>query len=182
MIRVAAEDGKGAVDLFAEDDAGELVGQSHGAEGEMLGGAAARGGGPAVSGADGEDEELAALVALAAEPLGQGCRGELTAALVEERQERSGTGALALDGVPESVFGAEEGSFQAGFAGAGQERRDAVEVETGEGVEGVAGTGADSSDPELHGTSVGPLQWFTQSLGKRMRGGWQGRPAPTSGR
>jgi hypothetical protein len=151
MIRVSGEDGEGAVDLFAEDDAGEFVGEGHGAEGEERCGALAGILGPAVGGTDGEDDELTALVALAAEPFGEGFRGHLLTALVEEDEHRGGTGALVLDGFPEEIFGAEEGRFDGGFAAAREEWGDAVEVEAGQFVEGVTGARADGGDPELHG-------------------------------
>ena len=77
VVGVAGEDGEGAVDLFGEDGAGELVGEGDGAEGEDEGGAGAGGGGPAVGGADGEDDGLGAGVAQAAEVGGEVFGGEL---------------------------------------------------------------------------------------------------------
>jgi len=151
MIRVAGEDGEGTVDLFAEYDAGEFVGEGHGAEGKPLRGAFAGVFRPAVGGTDGEDDELAALVALAAEPLGEGFRGHLLAALVEEDEHWCGAGAFALDGFPESVFGAKDRRVESGFGAAGEQRCDAIEVETGQVLEGVARACTDGGDPELHG-------------------------------
>src|ERR1700728_3311462 len=98
MIRMASEDGEGAIDLFGEDDTGQVVSHGHGAEREELRGTLPGFIGPAVGGTDGEDDELPALVALAAEPLGEFCGGHLFAPFVEEDDERRGAGALAVDG------------------------------------------------------------------------------------
>ena len=66
-----SKDCKCAIHLFAYDHPGELVGQGHGSHGEKQGGTLAIGVGPAVGGADGEDDALLALVAHAAEPAGK---------------------------------------------------------------------------------------------------------------
>jgi hypothetical protein len=159
MIRVPAEDRESAVDLFAEDDAGELVGEGQGSEGEGLAGAATRFSGPAIAGADGEDQKLASLIALAPQPIGESLGGALASALIEEDNQRGGAGSLAFDGGPECLFGAKEGRFDPGMGGArlpcsGEERADAIDIHAGELVEGVTGAGADGSDPKLHGFSL----------------------------
>ena len=64
---MAGEDGEGAVELFGKDDAGEVVGEGDGAEGEKQAGSGASGGGPSVGGADGEDDGLCSGIAEAAE-------------------------------------------------------------------------------------------------------------------
>ena len=86
VIRMPSKDCKCTVDLFAEDDAGELVRQDHGAEGKKQTGLRALLVRPAVGGADGEDDPLAAFIALAAEPSRKLLGRELTAAGIEENQ------------------------------------------------------------------------------------------------
>jgi hypothetical protein len=172
MIRVASEDRQGAVDLFAEHDACEFVRQRHGAEGEALGGAFARILGPAVCRTDGEDDELPAFVALAAQPFREGLGGHLLAALVEQDEHRCGSTALVLGRLPESIFGSEDRCIGAGLAAprfttAGQQRRDAVEIAAGEDVEGIAGPSADGGNPELHGFSVGAASSWRSAVGEQ---------------
>ena len=68
---MAGEDGEGAVELLGENDAGELVRQGDGAEGEQEIGAGAGLAGPTVGGTDGEDEIPRGGVAVAAEKRGE---------------------------------------------------------------------------------------------------------------
>ena len=60
---MSGEDGQRAVDLLGDDGAGELVGQRHAAQRQRAVSAGERGGGPAVGGADGEDDALGAVIA-----------------------------------------------------------------------------------------------------------------------
>jgi len=150
MIRVAGEEGECAVELLAENDARQLVGQGHGAEREHEPGAAARVLGPTVGGADCEDDPLAALVALAAEPLGERFRGHRPGALVEQDQERRRASAFMIERVEERLFGAEERGVDGVSGRAGEEFGDAVEIEPGQCLEGRTGAGADGGDGELH--------------------------------
>ena len=146
MIRVPGKNGEGAVDLFGDDDAGELVRLSHFSEREEQVGALARLFGPAVGGADGKDDELAACVAFAAQPAGEILRGHLFAVFVEQNEERGGAGPLAFNRVPESVFGTKEWGFHAGL----RRRGDAVEVNAHQVIEAFARARADGSDPDSH--------------------------------
>src|SRR6266403_1970229 len=76
-VGAAGEDGEGAVELFGEHDAGELVGESHGAEGKLLVGALAEIFGEAVGVAAKEEQFAGAAVAKFPEPFGEGVRSEI---------------------------------------------------------------------------------------------------------
>lgn len=105
---MAGEDGAGAVDLFGEDDAGELVRQGHLAEGEKELRFGAGVFGPAIRGADGEENLLSAVVAELAEMGGEGFGGELFAGGVEQ-DDVDGCAGGALVGEGEELrFGGEE--------------------------------------------------------------------------
>jgi hypothetical protein len=75
VIGVSRKDCKRAIELLAEHQTGELVGEGHGAEREQEAGADAVGVCPAVGGTDGEDNPLAAFVLQAAQITGQVFRG-----------------------------------------------------------------------------------------------------------
>ena len=151
---MAGEDGEGAVDLLGEDGAGELMGQGDGAEGESEAGAGVRGGRPAVGGTDGEDEGLRAGVAETAEVSGEGFRGELLAAAVEQDEDRSGARGLA-GGL--RVNRGEQGGFGGvGVGVAGQVVRGAGEVVGGEGGGGVGlGAGCEMAAREIFTALIG---------------------------
>jgi hypothetical protein len=152
VVRVAGEDGEGAVDLFGENGACEFVGQGDSAEGEYEAGAGAGGGSPAIVGADGEDERLGAGVAEAAEVGGEFFGGELLAATVEEDQDGGGAGGLAVEPGEECGFGV------MGLELAGEIAGGSGEVVGGEGCGSVGfGAGAswrDSGQEDLHDTRV----------------------------
>src|ERR1700735_3937058 len=76
VIGMSGDDGQGAVDLFGEDDAGELMRQRHRPEGEKQVSAGAGGNGPSVRGTDGEHEILGAGVAKTADLGGKILGGE----------------------------------------------------------------------------------------------------------
>jgi hypothetical protein len=155
VVGVVGEDGEGAVELFDEDDAGELMGEGHGAKGEeqiaRLRSEGASGAlRPAVGGADGEDQVLSALIAAAFDPPGEFLGGEGLAARVEQNQGGRGAGAQGGDGFGEGGLGAVVGGFDGSVWG------EALEIVVGDGLEGVfAGARADGRDGEPHGTSVG---------------------------
>jgi hypothetical protein len=107
VVGVIREDGEGAVDLFGENGAGELMGKRDLAEGENKGCAGSRGHGPSVGGADGEDEGLRAGVAEAADVLGEGFARELLAARVEQDEDGSCAGGLLVEGGEQIGFGGE---------------------------------------------------------------------------
>lgn len=115
VIRVPRQDCKCTVDLFADEDAGELVGKGHGAEGEQQASAGAIGAGPAVGRTEREDGVLAAFVALAAQPLGQRLRGKLFAAFVEHDQQRRGSAFEAVDPLEKRSGGFEYAGFGFGI-------------------------------------------------------------------
>lgn len=76
VVRMACQDCTGAVELFGQNEAGEVMGQGDGAEREQETGMGTEmvlnliqhAWGPAVSGADGENEALGALVAAGGKP------------------------------------------------------------------------------------------------------------------
>ena len=148
VIRMPGQNGAGAVELFGEDDAGEFMGEGDGAEGEEEVGAGAGGGGPAISGADGEEELLDAAVAEGAEV---GCEisgGELLAGGVEQDDvERGARGGFIGEG-EEGGLGGEEVGVAGVVAG------DAGGVVGEEGVErggfGAGAGGRDGGEMELH--------------------------------
>ena len=164
MIRVTRQNRERAIDLLGEDDAGKFVRHGHGAERKELRGAFAGVFGSAVSGTDGEDDELAAFVALAAQPPREGLRCHLLTALVEEDEHGGGAGALVFDCVPQRVFGAEERRVDAGFAG--KQRSDAIEVHARQLVESLARTRTDGGNSDLHGISL-PI--LVSSIGRVPR-------------
>jgi len=145
---VAGEDSEGAVDLLSENGARKFMGQGDQAERQDEGGAGAGGGGPAVVGANGEDDGLGTGVAEAAELGGEVLGGELFAAAVEEDENGGGTGGLAVKPGEESCFGVMGLRFAGEIAGG------AGEEVGGEGRGGVrlgAGAGGrNGGQDELH--------------------------------
>jgi hypothetical protein len=138
---MVGEDGKGAVGLLGEDEAGELVGEGDATEGEEEVGAGVGLFAPAVGGPDGEEEALGALVAMAGERLGEVFGGELLAAAVEE--DGDGGGATGLGGEEGEEFGL--GVEELGVDGV--EAGGALEEVGDEGVDGVGfGAGAAGND------------------------------------
>jgi hypothetical protein len=107
VVGVAGEDGEGAVELLGEDYAGEFVGQGDESEREEEVGSGAGVGGPAVGGADGEDEALGALVAKTADAGGEGLGGKLLAASVEQDGVGAGSTGLLIEPFEEEGFGVE---------------------------------------------------------------------------
>src|ERR1700751_1441223 len=86
VVRVSSKDCKCPVDLFAEHDSRQFVGQSHGSEGKKQGGKGAIFVRPSVRWADDEDDALAAIVLLPPEPASQLFGGKLPAARVEHHE------------------------------------------------------------------------------------------------
>ena len=168
MIRVTSEDGESAVDLLGENDAGKFVRHGHGTEREELRGAFAGVIGPAVGWADGEDDELAAFVALAPEPPGEGLRCHLLTALVEEDEHGGGASALVFDCLPESLFGAETWRVDAGLAR--KKRPDAIEVHVRQLVESLARTRSDGGNSDLHALSVREVRFRHENCATRAPG------------
>ena len=104
VVGVACQDCTGAVELFCEDQAGEIVGHCDGAkrERETRGGVdrGVSGGRPAIRWADREDDVLDSLVAPVSQPGGKFCGRKLTAAAIEEDRERGEAGRFSeLSGI-----------------------------------------------------------------------------------
>lgn len=107
------------------------MGQGDGAEREDEAGAGAGSGGPAVVGADGEDDGLRAGVAEPAEVSGEILAGELFATAVEQDENGSGASGLAVEP-------GEQGSLGGmGVGLTGQIAGSAGKVIGGEGGSGV---------------------------------------------
>jgi len=83
-IGAAGEDSEGAVELLSEHDAGEFVGESHGAERKSVVSALAERFWEAVGVATEKDEFTSAAVAEFAEPLGKAIRIEVFSGGVEK--------------------------------------------------------------------------------------------------
>ena len=94
------------------------MGQGDESEGEEEVGAGAGVGGPAVGGADGEDEALGAVVAEPAEAGGEVLGGELLSAAVEQNGVGAGAAGLLIKPFEEEGFGV-EGLCVAGDIAAG---------------------------------------------------------------
>src|SRR6266403_2022700 len=108
-VGAAGEDGESAVELFGEHDAGEFVGESHGAEGKLLVGALAEIFGEAVGVAAKEDQFAGAAVAKFPEPFGEGVRSEIFSGSVEKDY---GGGAIRVEFLQCSVCIADFSDFQ----------------------------------------------------------------------
>jgi hypothetical protein len=145
---VAGEDGEGAVGLFSEDNAGELVGEGDEAEGEEEVGAGAGGGGPAVGGADGEDEALGSHVAQVTETRGKILGRNLLAAAVEEDEVGTGAAGVEIGCGEEGGLGVEE------LGVAGEIATGSLEVVGEEAVCGIdfgaRASRGDCSEGDLH--------------------------------
>lgn len=94
---MAGEDRECAVDLFCHDEASEGMGHREGAEGEQQLCARACRVGPAVGGADGEDDVLSACVATFPKPGSEGFGCDLAAAGVEKDGDSGDSAVLALE-------------------------------------------------------------------------------------
>jgi len=114
---VAGEDGGGAVELFGEDEASDCVGVGEGAEREDEFGAEESVGGPAVGGADGEDDVLDAFLTTGSEPRREEFGGHGLAMAIEEDGDDGGTAAVAVDPGEEGFFGFEGLGFTAKCGG-----------------------------------------------------------------
>jgi hypothetical protein len=84
VVGMAAEDCRGAVELLGEHDAHHLVRPRRRTEGDGEPGDLVEGRVVAVGAADGDDQRALAAVAEGGDPVGEGLRGEVLAALVEE--------------------------------------------------------------------------------------------------
>ena len=148
VVGVVGEDGEGAVDLLGGDGAGEFVGEGHAAERDGAVGAGEGGGGPAVGGADGEEDALGAVVAKPGDERGELFGGEGVAAGVEEEDLRGGAAGLAVGRGEEGGFGVEDGG------GSGAKAGSTGYVVAGEGVGGggfgFAGALGDGGEDDLH--------------------------------
>lgn len=112
VVRVAGENGEGAVKLLREDDACQFMGQGHEAEREQQAGLLASDGGPSVRGADCENGELTAIRLLIAEATGQGLRGNLNAARIQQNEPRGGAGTMFGKRVEKGLLGAVDLGFR----------------------------------------------------------------------
>jgi hypothetical protein len=107
-VGAAGEDGEGAVELFGEHDAGEFVGEGHGAERKFLVGALPESVGEAGGVAAEKDEFARAAVAEFAEPFGEGVRIESFSGSVEKDR---GSGAVGVEFLDSGVAVANFGDF-----------------------------------------------------------------------
>jgi hypothetical protein len=90
MIRFAAADFEGAVELLDEEEADDLVGEGEGGEGDGFGGGGEDGGGEAEGAADGEGEVAFAGEGEGGEAGGEVFGGEGGAAAVEDDEAAGG--------------------------------------------------------------------------------------------
>jgi hypothetical protein len=97
-IGAAGENGKGAVELLGEHDAGEFVGKGHGAERKFLMGALAEVIREAFGVAAEEDEFAGAAVAEFTEPFGEGVRIEVFSGSIEKDNIGGGVSVKFLEG------------------------------------------------------------------------------------
>jgi hypothetical protein len=136
VVGMACQDCTGAVELFGEYEASEVVSQGDRAKREQEAGLRLGNGmscrRPAVGGADSEDHVLNALVAAGTEPRGKFGRGKLTATTIEKDWESGKAGCLAgLFGMGEP---GEEGGFRDESLGLTWDVGvDSIYIETGEG-------------------------------------------------
>jgi len=132
MVGVACQDCTGAVELFGEDKAGQVVGQRDWPERELEAGLGVSLCGPTVGGADGEDDVLSALIAAGTEPGGKFGGGKRAASAIEKDWESGQTGGFTgLLGLGKP--GEESGFGEEGFGLAWDVGVDSVQVEADEG-------------------------------------------------
>jgi hypothetical protein len=93
---VAGENRQGTVYLLGEDDACELMRQSHATKGKKQVGTLACGRRPPIRRSDGEHEALDALIPYAAEVCGELIRGVLLAAAIHKNGIRWSAARLAI--------------------------------------------------------------------------------------
>src|SRR5882672_4997097 len=108
-VGAAGEDGEGAVELFGEHDASELVGESHRAERKFLVGAPAESFWEAVGVAAEKDQFAGAAVAQLTEPNCEGVRIEIFSGSVEKDH---GGGAVSVEFLQGGIAVADFGDFQ----------------------------------------------------------------------
>ena len=152
-----SKDCKCPVDLFAEDDPRELVRQSHGAKGEKRACLSALFVRPAIGGPDGEDDSLAAFIALTAQPPSQFFRRKLSAARIEKNKCRNGARALLVERIEEGLTRPEDYGFDR-RVGSGT-----VHVVRDEGIEVLAARPAGNRGKgQFHLSKAIPkmCQWF----------------------
>ena len=139
------QDGTRPVELLGKDEAGQLVGQGHGAERQHCEPGACCGA-PTVGGPYGENEELRTCFFVDPDEPGQGFGGLRLAARVEQDNCRGGAPAFFFESGEKRVFGA----VSSGFGGQ-------IEMGTGEVLidQGLHGPGVrargDGGEQELHG-------------------------------
>jgi len=145
VVRVAGEDGRGAIELFGENEPGERVRKCEGTERKQEMGSLAAFIRPAACRADGKDKALHPFVAALSEPGSECFGGELLPKAVEQDHDR-GASRLTGKGVEEVAFCAEGGDVTAG------EGRQALQVDLSETFEGISGriTGANMSQNQVH--------------------------------
>jgi hypothetical protein len=108
VVGMPGQDGQGAVDLFGQYNAGELVRQGHAAEGKEKVGALACGRGPSVGGTDGKYEALGALIANPPDVCGELLGGVLLAAAIQQDGIGWGATGLAIYPIKDGGLGVEE--------------------------------------------------------------------------
>lgn len=117
MVRMAGEDGGGAVDLLGHDDASEGVCQGELPQREQEAGTRARCITPSAGRADGEDDVLRSFVAAGAEPLCECLGVHLLAAAIEKNSHGRRAGLLFREPLEQSLLCSEGRAFAAGKGG-----------------------------------------------------------------
>lgn len=108
MVRVAGQDGQGAVDLLGKHNPGELVRQGHWTEGKEKIGAPPCGGRPTIGGTDGEYQALSALIADTSNVRCELLRAVLPAAAIQQDGMGRGAAGLAVQPIKDGRLGFEK--------------------------------------------------------------------------
>ena len=104
MIRVACQDGKGAVDLLGHNDPGQLMGQSHEPQREKKVGALFGRSGPSVRRTDGENHPLRSLIAKPRNLTGELLGTVLPPATIKQNRISTGSALLTFDPLKQRLF------------------------------------------------------------------------------
>jgi hypothetical protein len=108
VVRVAGQDGQGAIDLFGKHNPGELVRQGHWTEGKEKVGSLSCGRGPTVGGTDGEHQTLSALITDASNARREFLRSVLLPAAIQQNGIRWGAADLTVQPIKDRRLGLEE--------------------------------------------------------------------------
>lgn len=97
VVGMPCEDCEGAVDLFGENDANELMGQRHAAEGEYQVSARAHGSGPSIGWPNRKDERLLPAVPPQSNPPRQLFRADDLTPAIEGDEEWRGAAFCSIE-------------------------------------------------------------------------------------